>query len=156
LAETVAFAEFKRGVELLRNGFANEAMEYLHRAAQGEKQNPYYLSFLGVSVARARKKWSAALELCEAALRLKPNEAQFHLNLAEVYVSAGRREDAVEVLDSALEQFRLNTRIKRERGKLGTRENPVLPFLARQHFLNRNLGRLRHRALVRLQKAKQR
>jgi Flp pilus assembly protein TadD len=156
LADTDALAQFKRGMELLGNGFANDAIECLRRAAEGEKRNPYYLSFLGVSVARGRRKWAAALELCEAALRLKPNEPQFYLNLAEVYMSAGQREDAVEILDSASKQFRLNARIKRERSRLGKRQSPVLPFLDREHFLNRNLGRLRHRALGRLRKKKAR
>jgi Flp pilus assembly protein TadD len=154
LADTDALAQFKRGMELLGNGFANDAIEFLRKAAEGEKRNPYYLSFLGVSVARGRKKWSAALELCESAVRLKPNEPQFYLNLAEVYMSAGQREDAVDILDSASKQFRLNARVRRERNRLGERQSPILPFLDRQHFLNRNLGQLRHRALGRLRKTK--
>jgi Flp pilus assembly protein TadD len=152
MAETDAVAEFKRGVELLRDGNAGKAVDYFRSAAESEERNPYYLSFLGLAVARAQRKWAPALELCQAALRLKANESQFYLNLAEVYLAAGRREDAVEVLDSAVKYFRRDTRVNLQRGKLGNRGNPVLPFLDRQHFLNRNLGQLRHRALRRFQK----
>jgi Flp pilus assembly protein TadD len=155
MAETEALAEFKRGVELLRDGDPGRAFECLRSAAEVEQRNPFYLSFLGLAVARAHKKWAAALELCESALRLKPNEATFYLNLSEVYLAAGRREDAVEVLDSALRHFRSDNRVKRQRGKLGKRGNPVIPFLDRQNFLNRNLGQLRHRALSRLKKTQQ-
>jgi predicted Zn-dependent protease len=117
----------------------------LRQAAESEKQNPYYLSFLGVSIARAQRKWDAAVKLCEAALSLRRNEAQLYLNMAEVYVSAGRRDDAVEVLDRGLIYFSVDARVKRARANLGKRCSPVLPFLERGHFLNRNLGKLRHR-----------
>jgi Flp pilus assembly protein TadD len=155
MAETDAVAEFKRGVELLRDGSPGKAVEYFRSAAESEQRNPYYLSFLGLAVARAQKKWAPAVELCQAALRLKANEAQFYLNLAEVYLAAGQREDAVEVLDSAVKYFRRDSRVNLQRNKLGKRGNPVLPFLDRQHFLNRNLGQLRHQALRRFQKTKE-
>jgi Flp pilus assembly protein TadD len=147
MAESPALAEFKQGINLLRDGHSAEAIEYLRRAAELDQQNPYYLSFLGVSVARAQRKWTAAAELCKAALSLRRDEAQFHLNLAEVYVSAGRRDDAIEVLERALVYFRLDSRIIRARANLGRRSSPVLPFLEREHVLNRSLGKLRHRVL---------
>jgi Flp pilus assembly protein TadD len=152
MAETDAVAEFKRGVELLRDGNAGKAVECFRSAAEAEERNPYYLSFLGLAVARAQRKWGPALELCQAALRLRPIESQFHLNLAEVYLAAGRREEAVEVLDSAVKYFQRDARVNTQRGKLGKRVSPVLPFLDRQNFLNRNLGQLRHRALRLFQK----
>jgi Flp pilus assembly protein TadD len=101
MAHNSAFAEFKQGITLLRNGHSAEALEYLQHAAELEQHNPYYLSFLGVSLARAQRNWAAAAKLCEMALSLKRNEAQLYLNLVEVYVSAGRRDDAIETLDAA-------------------------------------------------------
>jgi Flp pilus assembly protein TadD len=145
--ENSALAEFKQGIGLLQNGHSAEAVEYLRHAAELDQQNPYYLSFLGVSVARSQRKWTAAVELCKAALSLKRNEAQLYLNLSEVYVAAGRRDDAIEILERALIQMRLDPRIKRARAKLGRRSPPVLPFLDRGHILNRKLGKLRHRVL---------
>ena len=66
---------------------------------------PYYLSFLGLSIARAERKWDQASELCEIAVQLKRQEAQFRLNLAEVYQLAGRSTRAIDTLDAALELF---------------------------------------------------
>jgi Flp pilus assembly protein TadD len=147
MAENSALAEFKQGINLLRNGHSAEAVEYLRHAAELDQQNPYYLSFLGVSVARAQRRWTAAVELCKTALSLRRNEAQLYLNLAEVYVSSGRRDDAVEVLERALVYARVDPRIKRARANLGKRSSPILPFFERGHILNRNLGKLRHRVL---------
>jgi Flp pilus assembly protein TadD len=147
MAENSALVEFKLGIKLLRDGHSADAVEYLRHAAELEQQNPYYLSFLGVSVARAQRKWAPAAKYCETALSLKRNEAQLYLNLAEVYKSAGRRDDAVEVLDRGLIYFKADARIRRARANLGRRRSPVLPFLERGHFLNRYLGKLLHRAL---------
>ena len=46
-----------------------------------------------------------ATHLCETALQLKGKEPQFHLNLAEVYVAAGRRASAIATLEWAIEKF---------------------------------------------------
>jgi Flp pilus assembly protein TadD len=153
MAEDTALAEFKHGIALLRKGYSAEALEFLQHATELEQHNPYYLSFLGVSVARAQRKWAAAVDLCEKAVNLKRNEAQLYLNLAEVYVSAGRRDDAVEVLDRGLIYFSADPRIRRARANLGKRHLPLLPFLERGHFLNRNFGKLRRRWSERLGKS---
>jgi Flp pilus assembly protein TadD len=153
VASKPALTEFKEGLQLLRNGHAASAYEYFRRATESEQQNPYYLSFLGVSVSRARLKWADAVVLCETALSLKRNEAQLYLNLAEVHVSAGRRDDALAVLERGLIYCKADPRIRRARGKLGRRRSPVLPFLEREHFLNRSLGKLRHRVLLWVQRS---
>ncbi|MFY9528151.1 MAG: tetratricopeptide repeat protein [Candidatus Acidiferrales bacterium] len=147
-----ALTEFKHGVALLNNGYPQLALVRLRRAFECERQNPFYLSFLGLSIARAEGNWDQASELCEIAVQLNREEAQFYLNLAEVYVSAGRRAKAVETLDAALELFGEDTRLKRARRRAERRRSLVLPFLRREHTLNRELGKLRHRILQRLGK----
>jgi Flp pilus assembly protein TadD len=146
MAQNSAIAAFKQGITLLRNGYSVEAVEYLRHASELEQSNPYYLSFLGVSIARAHRQWAAAVKFCEMAIALRRNEAQLYLNLAEVYVSAGRRDDSIDILDTALRYCPGDTRIAKVRGSLGRRGSPVLPFLGRGHFLNWGLGKLRHRA----------
>jgi tetratricopeptide (TPR) repeat protein len=137
---------FKRGLDLLRNGRPGDALDYLRAAAEREQQNPYYISFYGLCVARTQKKWEAAIDLCETALRWKPGDSQLYLNLAEVYVAAGRRDEAVDTLDKAIRYCKPDARIKRARSRLGRRNSPLVPFLARNHVVNRSLGKLRHRA----------
>jgi Flp pilus assembly protein TadD len=149
MPEDPALAEFKQGVKLLQRGQSVEALEYLQHAAELEQQNPYYLSFLGVAVSRAQRKWSAAAKFCETALSSKRNEALLYLNLAEVYVAAGQRDEAVAVLDKGLIYLSNDARIRRARADLGKRCPPVIPFLDRGNFLNRSLGKLRHSVLRR-------
>ena len=152
LKEHDPVADFKEGVAMLKNGYAQTALAPLRRAFECEKRNPYYLSFLGLAIARAERKWDRAAELCEIAVQLKRQEVQFHLNLAEVYQLANRSSNAIETLDAALELFGNDNRLKRARSRIEKRRSPVLPFLKRDNVLNRKLGKLRHRALQRAEK----
>jgi len=150
--EVDALAEFREGVAYLKNGYPQKALVRFRRAFEAEKQNPFYQSFLGLSIARAERKWDQAAELCEIAVQLRRREAQFYLNLAEVYAAAGRRTKALDTLDSALALFGEDERLRHARSRVEKRRSPFLPFLSRAHFLNRKLGKLRHRALKRLGK----
>ena len=142
--------DFREGVELLKNEYPDKALVKLRRAFESDKHNPYYISFLGLSIARAEQKWDQAAELCESAIKLNRKEIKFHLNLVEVYALAGQREEALHSLDYAAKLFGGDGRLKRARSKLQKRSSPVLPFVGRKHFLNRELGKLRHRILKRL------
>jgi tetratricopeptide (TPR) repeat protein len=142
-----SLSDFKEGVKLLKNDYPQKALVKLQSAFESDKHNPYYVSFLGVSIARAQQNWAQATELCDMAVQLNPKEIQFHLNLAEVYALAGLREMSLHKLDYALGLFGDDPRLKRARSKVEKRRAPVLPFLGRDHFLNRELGKLRHRIL---------
>jgi tetratricopeptide (TPR) repeat protein len=147
IGELAPTAEFKEGVKLLQNGYPKKALVHFRRAFESDKQNPYYLSFLGLSIAHAERKWDQASELCKIAVQLRRKEMQFHLNLADVYAAAGRREIALYTLDTALELFGENARLILARSHVEKRRSPVLPVFTREHFLNRGLGKLRHRML---------
>jgi Flp pilus assembly protein TadD len=147
MADSVALTEFKQGLRMLRDGHPGEALNHFRQAADMEKQNPYYMSFVGVALVRAKKQPAPAVKLCETALSTKRNEVQLYLNMAEVYVAARRREDAIRTLDRAQASLGRDLRIQRARLRLGSRRSRLLPFLDRQNVLNRQLGMLRHRLL---------
>jgi len=145
--DTEAFREFKTGLSLLRDNYSTRALEHIQRAAELERNNPYYMSYLGVALARTEKKWAEAERMCDTAVRLKRNQAQLYLNLAEVYMAAGRKEDAREALLSGMKYARRDIRLNIAMAKLTPRRSPVFTFLDRGHLLNRHFGRLRHRTL---------
>lgn len=147
MLDTEAFREFKQGLTLLRDNYALKALPHMQRATELDRNNPYYMSYLGVVLARSEKKWGEAERLCDAAVRMKRNQAQLYLNLAEVYAAAGRRDEAVEALQSGLKFARRDVRLTIAMNRLTHRRLPVLTFLSRQHPMNRQLGLLRHRTL---------
>ena len=150
--EVDPMVEFREGIKLLKNDYPQKALVRLKRAFESEKHNAYYISFFGLAIARAQRKWDRASDLCEAAVQLNPKEIQFHLNLGEVYALAGRREKALDKLECAMRLFGEDARLVDARGKVEKRRAPVLPFFGRGHFLNRGLGKLRHRILKRFGK----
>jgi Flp pilus assembly protein TadD len=147
MVDTEAFREFKQALDRMRDSDAEHALPHIRRAVELEAQNPFYISYLGVVLARAEQKWGEAEENCRTALKMKRDQPQLYLNLAEVYVVAGRRDDAVETLKRGLKYANRDIRLKVMLGKLVRRRSPVIPFLERQHFLNRQLGLLRHRTM---------
>jgi len=151
MLDTEAFAEFRKALGFLRDGYPDKALPHMRRASLLEQHNPFYQSYLGVTIARAEKKWSDAEKLCDDALRLKRDQPQLYLNLAEVYIAAGRRQDAMETLSMGVKYAQRDARIQRMMNQITWRRLPVLPFLHRSHFLNRSLGIWRHRALRLLQ-----
>lgn len=139
-----AFREFRQGLTLLREGDITGAAELLRSASQTEPENPYYLSYYGLTVGQAEGNWAEAERLCHTAVCRARRQAQLYLNLAEVYLSAGLRQAAADTLARGLHYMPYDVRLQTEYGRLMHRKAPVLGFLPRNHFFNRNLGRVRH------------
>src|SRR3977135_3538632 len=147
MMDTEAFREFKTGLTLLRHNYAIKALPHMRRAVDLDKNNTYYMSYLGVGLAREEGKGGGAERLCGSAVRMKRNQAQLYLNLAEVYATAGRRDDAVDALQTGLKFARRDIRLTLAMHKLTAHRAPRPRFLGRRHPLNRQLGILRHRAM---------
>jgi predicted Zn-dependent protease len=142
-----AFQEFRTGLSLLRGGDASKALPHLRTALDQEPDNAFYISYVGLAIAASEQKWAEAEELCRSAMRMNRRQAQLYLNLAEVYVAADRKQDAADILARGLHYAPYDLRLKMALDRLAMRRPAVLPFLPRQHTLNRNLGRVRHMAL---------
>ena len=148
MLDTEAFREFKQGLAFLRDEYAVKALPHMRRAVELDKNNPYYMSYLGVVLARSEEKFGEAERLCDTAVRMKRNQAQLYLNLAEVYIAAGRKEDAREALFSGMKYARRDIRLNIAMAKLTPRRAPVFTFLERKHPLNRHFGLLRHKTMM--------
>ncbi len=139
--------EFKEGMTQYQADYYARAFAHFQKAVELDKTNATYLSYFSLLVALAQKNYEAAEQLGHAALRMNRNDPQLYLNLAEVYLKAGDKEDAVEALQVGLTYTKQDVRLKRALRKLGVRRPPVISFLERKHFLNRYLGRARHKIL---------
>jgi Flp pilus assembly protein TadD len=147
MAEADAVTEFKEGLALLRNNYAHKAMPYFTRALELDKTNPFYISYLGVAMAAADRKWDEAEDLCTQALKMRRTQPELYLNLADVYRLAGKRQDQIDTLFQGLHMTKRDARIAQILNRYGFRRPPVIPFLERNNFLNRELGKLRYRVL---------
>src|SRR5256885_10761637 len=84
MLDTEAFREFKQGLTLLRDDYAFKALPHMRRAMELDKNNPYYMSYLGVVLARSEGKWGEAEKLCDAAVRMKRNQARSEEHTSEL------------------------------------------------------------------------
>lgn len=141
----LAREEFQRGVELLQHRCTEQAFLHIERAFHMDGENPYYISYMGLTTGIVRHQWADAEILCQKAVKMRRNLPLFYLNLAEVYRRSGRREDAITVLRRGLLNTGNAPQLQIALGKLERRARLAVPFLRRNHTLNRQLGRLRHR-----------
>jgi tetratricopeptide (TPR) repeat protein len=134
LAEAIELAETGRTAE------AKPLFEQLMRL----EVNPLVCSYLALCTAREEGEFVNAVMLCRQVIRDDPDNPTHYLNLGRIYLHAGRRNAAIQTLRGG---FRIapHPTLHALLESLGFRQRPPLPFLQRQHPLNKFLGRLRHR-----------
>lgn len=136
----------KDGVSLMRSGDHAAAIRQFEEVYKSETlPKPVSgLSYYAYCLARIRKQYRQAIELCERAVRERPDDPAHWANLAEVLLLANRRVRAISTTEEALSRFPRTKRLQDLRARLGTRRSPVLPFLSRSNPLNMILGHMRH------------
>src|SRR2546426_11029350 len=92
MKDSVALKAFKEGLKALRSSYPRGALAHMRKAVELDKGNPFYISYLGLALALADQDWTEAEDLCFTAVRMKRNQPELYLNLAEVYLRAGKRK----------------------------------------------------------------
>ena len=90
----VARALVRRAFVELRHGRPGQAQVLLDQAVRHAPEDPLARSLLALALARSGGSLHDAARHGRYAVELKPREAAFHFNLAEVYASAGLRARA--------------------------------------------------------------
>jgi Flp pilus assembly protein TadD len=114
------------------------------RAFQRGTRDPRLMSWYGVTLVLVEKNSNLGVQLCDQALRVAGNDPELLLNLARVHLALNQRDRVLQVLARGLEHWPDDPRLQAARAALGTRQDPILPFLSRKNRLNVALGRLRH------------
>jgi tetratricopeptide (TPR) repeat protein len=112
------------------------------------RKTPLTASHLGLCIATERGKLSDAVALCNDAIAQDPQEPRHYLNLAKVYLKAGRKTDCLDALRKGIAQGD-HPEIRLLLDTVGMRKPPVFSFLPRKHFLNRYLGFILRRLRLR-------
>lgn len=134
---------FLRALEALASGETPAALALLERAIK-KGDNQSWHSYLGFCLAKERGQFKAGSDLCLGAIKREPDNPVHYLNLAKVHLIAGQKPDALRVLRQGMAAGG-NPEIVELLDQLGNRKPPVVTFLAREHALNKYLGRLLHR-----------
>jgi len=137
----------QKGMHLLERNNLEQAAVLFESALtmeqrEGEDPSARLLSYCGYTLAFARKKYLDGLKLCKRAVEIEFFNPDLFCNLGEIYLARGDNKNAHRVFMRGLsispEHAKLRSRIK----EMGLRKRDPLPFLSRDHFLNRWIGQL--------------
>ncbi len=142
---------FNEGIKLLKEKKYWDALASINMAIErGGYENvdeipPLYLSYLGLVMALAEKKYRNGATVCAKAIKKEFYNPVFHLNLGKVYIAGGYKHKAIYAFRNGLKIDGEHDEIMAEIKKMGLRRKPVISFLTRTHFLNKYLGLLLHK-----------
>ena len=130
---------FEEGLKALNNGRTGAALDWFAKAVAEEK-TPLAVSYLAYCRAKEEGKSKESIALCMEAVKDEPKNPDIYLNLGRVYLLAGQRRPAIRAFDLGL-RYGKSPQIINELALIGRRKNPPLPFLSRNHPLNKFLGK---------------
>lgn len=153
--KNVAERHFQVGMGLFTQGRYADAAVRFHAAVVSEQDGQVlrpqmrYRSYLGLSRALSRGAKLDDVKLCENAAAADHFDPVLQLNLGRVYLRAGKTTRALQTFSRGLQLDPTNRELQAAFRQADRRKKPVIGILGRDHGLNRSLGRLRARFLVR-------
>jgi len=141
--------QFKKGLTALVDHNYKDATVFFKRAIDvylarnRRKPDLRYLSYYGLSLARAGMSTTEAISICRETVKRHKNHPVLWLNLGRVYAVAGKEQRALEAFDRGIQLAPGNRILAQELAQLERRSDPVLRMLPRSHPVNIALGKLR-------------
>ncbi len=118
------------------------AHEIFTKAWRRNLNDPRVLSNFGLTLVLVEGDRQRGIRFCEEALRRGLQTTETLVNLAKALVVTRNKEQAVRALRKAMELAPDDPRVGQEFAALGLRRPPPIPWLPRNFFLNRWIGRL--------------
>ena len=100
---------------------------------------PGFKSKLAYCLAKERRQYQQAMNLCREALQAEPGNPDHYYQLSRIYMVAGQKPQAIKSLRKGL-KFKRYQPIIDELCRLGARKAPVFSSLPREHIFNRSAG----------------
>jgi len=132
-------------LEKIKRSNYKEALIHLSEALRIAPTNPFYRSYFGYCLALVQGDFDRAVHFCRQASDSRPLDPDLHVNLGRVYRLRGDRAAAHQSFTQAWHLCKGHSAAAAELARMGVRRPPVLALLARGHWLNRWLGRVRVR-----------
>jgi tetratricopeptide (TPR) repeat protein len=140
---------FRKGLVAMVEGDPATAATHFQSAILIERQHGVtrpqmrYLSYYGLSLAQSRSASQEAIQACETASRRDFFNPDLLLNLGRVYLIAGKTSKALGAFERGLQMAPQHKALRAELGRFERRQQPPLSMVARDHPLNKMLGKLR-------------
>ena len=138
---------YEEARNIIRGHREADALEKLQEVLWLDPEHLEAMSYFGLCLAKVHGELDQALEICEQALRRAPDNTEIRTNLGRVHRLRGDNAAAHRVFLSAYRSNPSSSIPATELTRMGVRRPPILPFLRRDHWCNRWLGKLRHHIL---------
>ena len=119
-----------------------QAHQIFEKAYRRNLNDVRVLSNYGLTLVLVEGDRQRGIRFCEEAVRRGPLTTEMLVNLARALVVTRNKEQAVRALHRALELAPNDPRVRQEFLILGLRRPPPIPWLSRNFFLNKWLGKL--------------
>ncbi len=131
--------------EVEREEYLNALVSFaeIRKETEGRPFPTEGLSYFALCLALIEKQYRPAIEMAQKAIESQFYKGEHYVNLGRIYVAAGQRKKAVEVVDKGLGVIPQDERLRAFRRELGVRQRPPVPFLDRANPINKSLGRTR-------------
>ena len=122
---------------------ANNDLEAMMLFEGAEKlfSTPKARSYLAYCRAKINYEFADSLKVCVQALKEEPRTSDHYINLSRIYLLINKRGSAYKAILKGL-KVAPHPQLTQEFRKFEKRRLPVFSSLPRDHFLNRNLGKL--------------
>jgi len=139
-----ALALCDRAIEMMEHGNHEEqtAHKLLEQAYEKFPNNAKINSWLGFSYGTTLDKVARGIDHCKRAVDSGEPDPYFFRNMGKLYLLQRNKKAAIGAFAKGLQIDKTNAPILREWKVLGFRRKPFLSFLSRDHFLNKNIGKL--------------
>jgi len=118
------------------------AHDIFEKAWRRNLNDPRVLSNYGLTLVLVEGDRQRGIRFCEEALRRGMQTTETLVNLARALVVTRNKEQAVRALRKAMELSPDDPRVVTEFATLGLRRPPPIPWLPREFFLNKWIGKL--------------
>ena len=129
----------------IRRNNHGEALKLLEQALKISPEHPVYLSTMGLCESMMGDP-AKGEKMCRMALQVagRDRDPMLYVNLGRVLLERGDRMSARDNFMKAYRKDNTNAPAALELSRMGVRKKPPLPFLGRNHPVNKYLGKLRH------------
>ncbi len=130
----------RKSIDQAKAGAFSEAID-LFESKEFNKSDPEAISYYALSIATVDGKLRKAAKLCHEAWKLDRNNPVIYHNLGKIYILAGRKKEALKVLEKGLQKpGGKDAGIATLINSMGRRRRPVLSMFPRESRTNKFLG----------------
>lgn len=149
--DTAINDEFRRGLEHFRKQDWRGAVSWFRQAeARADRQDSFrnrYTAYYGLALVFIGDL--SGLNLCRNAARDELQDAEVFVCQARAELQLNHRRRAWQAVRRGMQVNPEHEALHRLQREMGVRRTPLLPFLSRDHVLNRILGKLTYGGRVR-------